>query len=135
MASNFAEKYLNNGKTFPSGTPFLMPGLGVVKKAQPPSLEQVNQSCALAFQDSLSQVGKLCASGKTQPKFVQLLFAQAFMVGPDLHCLCVIQWEVEAVKKAPARAAKSKAPVKAAVKGKKPAPAPARPKPRQKAKR
>lgn len=112
MASNFADKYLTNVKAFPTGTSFLMPGLGVVPKASPPEIDQVNQSCALAFQDSLSQVTRMCASGKTQPKFIQLLFAQAFMVGKDLHCLCVIQWECEPVKKA-AASAKTKKAVKA----------------------
>lgn len=115
MASNFAENYLSripSGKSFPTGNAFLMPGLGVVPKAQPPQIDQVNQSCALAFQDSLSQVVRMCAGGKSKPKFIQLLFAQAFMVGADLHCLCVIQWECEPVKKAPA-SPKAKAAVKA----------------------
>lgn len=135
MASNFAESYLSklgSGKKFPTGTAFLMPGLGVISKAQPPTIDQVNESCALAFQDSLSQVVRMCENARANPKFVQLLFAQAFMVGTDLHCMCVIQWECEAAKKGPV----SKTAVKTA---KKPAPAksktPPKPKPRSKAKR
>ncbi len=92
MASTIVDSYFAGqtaGKPFPTGVGFLMPGLGIVPKASPPTLEQVNQACALAFQDSLSRAGKLTGG---QASFVQLAFAQAFLVGKELYCLAVIQW-------------------------------------------
>jgi hypothetical protein len=120
MASNFSDSYLSQlpkGRSFPVGVAFLMPGLGVIKKADPPKVEQVNEACAKAFHDSLAQTGKMCPAG-AQPKFIQLLFAQAFMVGKDLHCLCVIQWEIEKATKQARPKPKSKVKSKARSNGK-----------------
>ncbi len=111
MASTIVDSYFAGqtaGKPFPTGVGFLMPGLGIVPKASPPTLEQVNQACALAFQDSLSRAGKL-TGGKAS--FVQLAFAQAFLVGKELYCLAVIQWaaaKVDTGKKAGKKPSKGK---------------------------
>ncbi len=123
MASTIVDSYFTGqtaGKPFPTGVGFLMPGLGVVPKASPPTLEQVNQACALAFQDSLERAGKL--TGGTAG-FVQLAFAQAFLVGKDLYCLAVIQWV--GAKSAAKKPAKGKPGAKQSTKGAKAAQKPA----------
>lgn len=115
MASTIVDSYFAGqtaGKPFPTGVGFLMPGLGVVPKASPPSLEQVNQACALAFQDSLERAGKL--TGGTAG-FVQLAFAQAFLVGKELYCLAVIQWV--GAKSSGKKPAKGKPAAKQSTKG------------------
>lgn len=110
MASTIIDNYFAGqtaGKPFPTGVGFLMPGLGIVPKASPPTLEQVNQACALAFQDSLSRASQLTDG---QASFMQLSFAQAFLVGKELYCLAVIQWVAAKVdsKKAGKKPSKGK---------------------------